>query len=124
MNRRDFGGLALAFAAAVTFLSAADSKNVTAQLVVEPSSIAAGVPVTVALKLVHAPGWHTYYKEPGDSGLPTKIDWVLPEGFSAGEILWPVPQRIELPPLVNFGYEGEAALLVFSHHRRICLGRR
>ncbi|MBK8870984.1 MAG: thioredoxin family protein [Elusimicrobia bacterium] len=96
----------------MTLLSAADSKNVTAQLVVEPSSIAAGVPVTVALKLVHAPGWHTYYKEPGDSGLPTKIDWVLPEGFSAGEILWPVPNRIELPPLVNFGYEGEAALLV------------
>jgi cytochrome c biogenesis protein CcdA len=116
LNRRAFGGLGLAVSAAVTlavsFLSAADSKNVTAQLVVEPSAIAAGVPFTVAVKLIHAPGWHTYYKEPGDSGLPTKIDWVLPEGFSAGEILWPVPKRIELPPLVNFGYEGEAALLV------------
>lgn len=106
------GALALAVAAVASFLSAAESKNVTARLLVEPSAIAAGVPFTVAVNLRHAPGWHTYYKEPGDSGLPTKISWVLPDGFSAGEILWPVPQRIELPPLVNYGYEGEASLLV------------
>ncbi|MBK8575400.1 MAG: thioredoxin family protein [Elusimicrobia bacterium] len=78
----------------------------------EPSAVAAGVPFFVAVKLSHDPGWHTYYKEPGDSGLPTKIQWRLPEGFTAGEILWPVPQRIEMPPLVNFGYEGEVSLLV------------
>lgn len=112
MNKSAAAAVALAVVAAVTFLSAAGSKNVSARLVVEPSAIAPGVPFTVAVNLLHAPGWHTYFKEPGDSGLPTKIDWVLPEGFSAGEILWPVPKRIELPPLVNFGYEGEAALLV------------
>lgn len=59
-----------------------------------------------------APGWHTYSKDPGDSGLPTKIRWRLPDGFAAGEIQWPVPKRIETPPLVNFGYEDTVSLLV------------
>lgn len=112
MNKSAAAAVALAVVAAVTFLSAAGSKNVTARLVVEPSAIAPGVPFTVAVNLLHAPGWHTYFKEPGDSGLPTKIRWKVPDGFSAGEIQWPVPKRIELPPLVNFGYEGDAALLV------------
>lgn len=90
----------------------AGGAHVRVELVAEPSAIAAGAPFYVALKLSHDPGWHTYYKEPGDSGLPTKIHWRLPEGFTAGEIQWPVPQKIVLPPLVNFGYEGEAALLI------------
>jgi thiol:disulfide interchange protein len=90
----------------------AEPSHVRVQLLAEPSAVSAGVPFFVALKISHDPEWHTYYKEPGDSGLPTKIRWNLPEGFIAGEIQWPVPQRIEMPPLVNFGYEGEATLLV------------
>lgn len=86
--------------------------HVRVELLVEPSAIAAGVPFYAAVRLLHDPGWHTYYKEPGDSGLPTQIKWSLPEGFLAGEIQWPVPKKIVVPPLVDFGYEGEAALLV------------
>jgi thiol:disulfide interchange protein len=91
---------------------AANESHVRVSLLAEVSAVSPGEPFWVAVRLEHDPGWHTYYKEPGDSGLPTKIIWVLPEGFSAGPIRWPVPQRIELPPLVNYGYEGEAALLV------------
>jgi cytochrome c biogenesis protein CcdA len=90
----------------------ASGSHVRVSLLAEVSAVSAGEPFWVAVRLDHDPGWHTYYKEPGDSGLPTKIVWDLPEGFTAGPIQWPVPQRIELPPLVNFGYEGEATLLV------------
>jgi cytochrome c biogenesis protein CcdA len=92
-------------------VGAAES-HVRVALLAEPAAVSAGMPFWVAVRLDHDPGWHTYYREPGDSGYPTEIDWDLPEGFSAGPIQWPVPQRIELPPLVNFGYEGEASLLV------------
>jgi thiol:disulfide interchange protein DsbD len=55
--------------------------------------------------------WHTYWKNPGNSGMPTQITWNLPEGFHAGEIQWPSPQKFESNELVSFGYEGEAFLL-------------
>jgi thiol:disulfide interchange protein DsbD len=90
----------------------AEGPHVRAELLAEPPAVKAGVPFWVGVRLTHAPGWHTYTKDPGDSGLPTKIDWRLPPGFSAGEIQWPVAKRIETPPLVNFGYEGVAVLLV------------
>jgi thiol:disulfide interchange protein DsbD len=56
-------------------------------------------------------GWHTYWQNPGDSGLATTIRWELPAGFTAGDIVWPYPQRLPVGPLMNFGYEGEVALL-------------
>ena len=65
----------------------------------------------MALRLKAIPGWHTYWRNPGDSGEPTRIEWRLPRGFSAGEIEWPVPSRIPVGPLMNFGYHGEVLLL-------------
>ncbi len=50
-------------------------------------------------------GWHTYWKNPGDSGEPTHVDWQLPQGFKASSIHWPAPQRLPFGPLMNFGYE-------------------
>lgn len=85
--------------------------HVEAELVAEVRSVQPGVPFWVALRLKMDPGWHTYYKEPGDSGIPTAIRWTLPQGFKAGEIQWPQPRTIEMPPLVNYGYEGEVFLL-------------
>jgi thiol:disulfide interchange protein/DsbC/DsbD-like thiol-disulfide interchange protein len=67
--------------------------------------------VTVALRLKMEKHWHTYWRNPGDSGLPTRITWTLPQGFSAGPIQWPAPRRINVGPLTNFGYEGEILLL-------------
>jgi thiol:disulfide interchange protein DsbD len=58
------------------------------------------------------PGWHTYWRNPGDAGLPTKAKWTLPEGFIAGELQWPRPGRFNTGPLVSFGYEGEVLLPV------------
>jgi thiol:disulfide interchange protein DsbD len=58
------------------------------------------------------PGWHTYWKNPGDAGLPTRITWTLPGGFAAGPIEWPYPSRFSQGPVVSYGYEDEVLLLV------------
>ena len=60
-------------------------------------------------------GWHTYWRNPGDSGLPTRARWEVPAGFAAGEIQWPYPSRFASGPLVNYGYEGEVLLPVEIH---------
>ena len=70
-----------------------------------------GKPTLVGLKLRMAQEWHTYWKNPGDSGLPTKIQWTLPEGWKAGEIQWPYPQPLPVGPLMNYGYDDEVVLL-------------
>src|SRR5688572_21349047 len=76
--------------------------HVTAQLVAEHTAAIPGGSIAVALKLRHTKGWHTYWRNPGDSGLPTTIRWQLPEGVRAGEIQWPMPQRIPFGPFTNF----------------------
>jgi len=86
--------------------------NTEAELIAEYESIRAGKPFTVALRLRMDDHWHTYWKNPGDSGLPTTIDWKLPKGFRAGAIQWPFPQRINVGRLTSYGYEGEVLLLV------------
>jgi thiol:disulfide interchange protein DsbD len=85
--------------------------QVEAELAAEHDALVPGEPITIALRLVMKPGWHTYWRNPGDSGEPTRIEWRLPPGFAAGRIEWPVPARIPVGPLVNFGYKGEALLL-------------
>jgi len=85
--------------------------HIEAELRPEKSSLRPGEPLTVALRLKMENRWHTYWKNPGDSGLPTRITWTLPQGFSAGPIQWPAPRRINVGPLTNFGYEGEIFLL-------------
>ncbi len=85
---------------------------VRASLLAEPSSVAGGRPFTVAVRMAMKPGWHVYWRNPGDSGLPPEITWTLPAGFSAGSVQWPTPERIPVSHLMNFGYEDEAVLLV------------
>ena len=85
--------------------------HIEAELIPEKSSLRPGEPLTVVLRLKMEKHWHTYWKNPGDSGLPTRIAWALPQGFSAGPIQWPAPRRINVGPLTNFGYEGEIFLL-------------
>ena len=82
------------------------------ELVVETTSIKPGQPFWAGLRMKMDEHWHTYWRNPADSGLPTKIDWALPEGFQAGEINWPYPQKIVLDILASYGYEGETLLLV------------
>jgi thiol:disulfide interchange protein DsbD len=87
------------------------TNNVQTQLISENKAIQPGKPFWVALQMKIRPGWHTYWQNPGDSGAATKINWQLPTGFKAGEILWPYPQRYPFGPLVNFGYKNEVYLL-------------
>jgi thiol:disulfide interchange protein DsbD len=77
-----------------------------------PDGVAPGQPVWVGLQLAHQAGWHTYWKNSGDSGLPTQMQWTLPAGVTAGEIAWPVPIKIPVGPLANYGYEGTVLLPV------------
>jgi thiol:disulfide interchange protein/DsbC/DsbD-like thiol-disulfide interchange protein len=87
------------------------TEHVEAELVADKSAVQAGKPVTVGLKLRMEPQWHTYWKNPGDSGLPTKIEWTLPPGWKAGPIQWPYPHPLPVGPLMNYGYEDEVVLL-------------
>jgi thiol:disulfide interchange protein DsbD len=88
------------------------TEQVTADLVSENSAIVAGKTAWLGLHLQHAPQWHTYWINPGDSGLPTKLSWSLPSGFKAGEIAWPAPKRFQVDTLTNFGYAGDVLLPV------------
>jgi len=83
-----------------------DTGKVVAQLVSSHHSAPAGSTVNVALRTVLDDKWHTYWRNPGDSGEPVQIDWRLPEGASAGEITWPLPDAIPTGPLINYGFEG------------------
>jgi thiol:disulfide interchange protein/DsbC/DsbD-like thiol-disulfide interchange protein len=86
--------------------------HVEAELVAEQTALVPGVPSTLALRLKIEDGWHTYWRNPGDSGLPTTLAWKLPPGFAAGEIEWPAPKALPVGPLVNYGYEGVVLHLV------------
>jgi thiol:disulfide interchange protein DsbD len=86
--------------------------NVKARLVGEVQSVAPGQTFWVALELDIREGWHTYWRNPGDSGEATKLNWQLPPGFTAGDIVWTTPHRFEIAPLVNYGYAKHAVHLV------------
>jgi thiol:disulfide interchange protein len=77
-----------------------------------PQGVAPGKQVWVGLQLVHQPDWHTYWKNSGDSGLPTQLHWTLPPGVIAGDIAWPVPKKIPVGTLANYGYEDTVLLPV------------
>jgi thiol:disulfide interchange protein/DsbC/DsbD-like thiol-disulfide interchange protein len=101
----------LAAASAVVDAAPVRTAHVEAELVSERAALVPGEPMTVALRLAMDRGWHTYWQNPGDSGLPTTLAWKLPAQLRAGPIQWPAPQALPVGPLVNYGYEGEVLLL-------------
>ena len=87
--------------------------EVRAELVAHaPEGITPGKPIWLGLQIAHQPQWHTYWKNPGDSGLPTTLSWQLPAGVRAGDIAWPTPKKLPVGPLMNYGYEGKLLLPV------------
>jgi thiol:disulfide interchange protein DsbD len=97
-----------------TKISAApfNTPHVQAELVSRHTSLRPDSEAELALSLKIIDHWHTYWQNPGDSGLPTRLTWSLPDGFAAGPIAWPHPKKLPLGPLMNFGYEGEVLHLV------------
>ncbi|MFL6691087.1 MAG: protein-disulfide reductase DsbD family protein [Alphaproteobacteria bacterium] len=85
--------------------------KVRAQLIAETNEVRPGGTVNVALEQNIRTGWHTYWTNPGEAGLPTEIRWSLPPGWRAGAIEWPTPKRLPVGPLMNYGYEGTVWLL-------------
>ena len=88
------------------------TEHVTARLVAEYRQIQPGTQVDLAMVLDIQPGWHTYWRNPGDSGEAPRIDWSLPAGVTIGEMRWPHPELIRVGPLANYGYSGRAVHLV------------
>src|SRR5688572_12226221 len=83
-----------------------------ARLMLANEATTPGSTVLAAVHLHMNKGWHTYWRNPGDAGAPTEIEWQLPEGVSAGEIQWPVPEKFLYGGLINYVYHDDAVLLV------------
>lgn len=88
------------------------TEAVKAELISQATSVQPGSSIRLGVLLTQEPGWHTYWKTPGDTGLPTTIDWTLPEGWKAGQIQWPTPNLYVVGDLTNFGYEDSVLLPV------------
>jgi thiol:disulfide interchange protein len=85
---------------------------VQAKLLADVTTAVPGKPFTVGLLLRIVPNWHTYWKFPGDAGLPTEITWKLPDGWKTGEIQWPIPLKLDEPGGIQiYGYHDEVLLL-------------
>lgn len=87
------------------------TEPVQASLIMEDEAIQPGRPFWIITKLQLQEGWHTYWKNPGDAGMATSIEWQLPEGFTAGQIIWPTPKRFALDSVIGYGYDNEVMLL-------------
>jgi thiol:disulfide interchange protein/DsbC/DsbD-like thiol-disulfide interchange protein len=90
---------------------AADARGITPQLIAEGPAPAGGE-VELAIDMRPAAGWHGYWLNPGDAGLPMKVQWQLPHGFSAGPLRYPVPTRLTVAGLMNYVFERNYAVLV------------
>ncbi|WP_299014516.1 thioredoxin family protein [uncultured Caulobacter sp.] len=107
-----------AFVAATLLAGAAiagpvvNSGHIESELVPQESGIAPGGTIYVALRQKIQKDWHTYWRNPGDAGEPTKIAWTLPAGWSAGDMVWPTPIKAKLGPLLDYAYEGEVLIPV------------
>jgi thiol:disulfide interchange protein len=85
---------------------------VKAELVADTSAIIPGKPFMVGLLLRMVPGWHTYWKFPGDAGIPTELKWKLPGSWKVGEIKWPIPLKLSEPgDILIYGYHDEVLLM-------------
>lgn len=108
-------GAVMALLAAVTSPAHATgpvaTDHVRAELVAGAEAVRPGETIRIGIRKQIIPHWHTYWLNPGDSGLATTAEWTLPDGAVAGDILWPAPDRIAVGPLMNYGYEGEVTLL-------------
>lgn len=100
-----------AFAQANPPAASFQTDQVEVRLVPATTQVRPGERLTVGLHQRIAPQWHTYWRNPGDSGLATRLSWQLPSGAQAGPIQWPIPQHFEIGPVTNYGYADAVTLL-------------
>jgi len=87
--------------------------QVRAELVAHaPQGVQPGQPLWVGLQITHQSEWHTYWRNPGDSGLPTQLELNLPAGITAGEVQWPLPHKLKAGSLTNYGFDNTVLLAV------------
>ncbi|HVZ30274.1 MAG TPA: thioredoxin family protein [Asticcacaulis sp.] len=103
--------LALFSAVSIAHAEDGESPHIKAKLVTEAATVRPGDGFQIAIDYTAAPGWHTYWINPGDTGLPPKVKWDLPDGFSVDELQFPTPVRMLESGLMSYGYEGRTILL-------------
>ena len=89
-----------------------EQKHIATALIAETDRPPAGSTVSLAIQMIPEPGWHGYWKNPGDSGIEPTVRWTLPQGATAGPLEYPVPERLIVGGLMNYVYEGPYALLL------------
>ena len=104
--------IALLLGAPMARAEAVQTGHIEVELVSQEAGAAPGSTVYVALRQKIQPGWHTYWRNPGDAGDATRIVWTLPAGWTAGDIVWPTPEKSRVGPLLDFAYTGEVLLPV------------
>lgn len=98
-------------AAHVGVIAGEQPRPVSAEILADVSAVTPGVPFEAAVLLKVDPHWHVYWKNPGDSGLPTSVEFTLPPGFTASEIKWPIPSVFKgAGGLTDYGYEDSLLL--------------
>jgi thiol:disulfide interchange protein len=90
----------------------ANAAHTQVRLILSASTARPGDTVLVGVDLKMEPAWHTYWKNPGEAGMATKIEWQLPPGVTAGEIQWPLPEKLPPAEVTTYGYDNEVVLLV------------
>ena len=98
--------LAAAALAPVARAQADPTPHAEVRLVAGATTVAPGGAVEVALEIVTEPGWHVYWKNPGDAGLPVRVAWTLPPGATAGPLRFPAPERLDVAGLTSYAHEG------------------
>ncbi|QYK52921.1 MAG: hypothetical protein KF824_11750 [Fimbriimonadaceae bacterium] len=90
---------------ALLMIQTASTPHCKVELIAENTAIAPGESARIGVRVTMDDGWHIYWKNPGDSGIPTKINWNLPKGWKVSDMKWPTPQAIEADGFTSFGYE-------------------
>jgi thiol:disulfide interchange protein DsbD len=104
--------VSLAVCIVLPLFRAAGQAHTQVELILDHSKAKPGETIIAAIRMRMAPGWHTYWKNPGESGKPTRLKWTLPEGLKAGDIRWPLPEKTIVLDQTIYAYDGEAVLLV------------
>ena len=100
------------FSVFALFTMTVRAAHTEAQLLLSADTVRPGDTVLAGVQLKMETGWHTYWKNPGDSGQATEIKWQLPPGVTAGKIQWPLPKKLPPAEVTTYGYEDEVVLLV------------